>query len=96
VTLIRKQILISKRQADSLKRLARQRQISEAELIRETLDRELPHALSETVQDSTAWERAHGLMLALRAQGPIPNRPRRWTREELYEDRLSRHGRHSA
>jgi hypothetical protein len=31
-------------------------------------------------------------MKALHAQGPLPNRQRDWTREDLYEERLSRYG----
>lgn len=94
--MIRKQIYIQKRQEAMLKQLARLRRVSEAELVREAIDRQLEHAAFRPVQpDPKAWERAHKFMLAMHAQGPIPNRPRQWTREELYAERLTRYGRRS-
>lgn len=91
--MIRKQIYILKRQDSQLKRLARSRGISEAELIRQAIDQQIEHAATQTERpDPAAWERAHQFMLALYSQGPITDRPRQWTREQLYEDRLKRYG----
>lgn len=90
--MVRKQVYLEKRQATLLKRQARQRGISEAELIREAIERQIEQtAAHSSLPNSDAWERAHALMLALRAEGPLPNRPRRWTREELYEERMNRY-----
>ena len=79
-----------------LKRLAKVRGISEAELIRQALDREFNQGAPRRYpRDPQAWARARRVMLALQAQGPLPNRRRTWQREDLYEERLNRHGNHS-
>lgn len=91
--MIRKQIYLGKRQELFLKRLAKARGISEAEIIRQALDRELNLGSRQRKQrDPEAWARARRVMLALQAQGPLPNRPRRWKRDDLYQERVSRHG----
>ena len=93
--MVRKQIYLEKRQAISLKRQSRSRGISEAELIRQAIDRQIDRESARPLHpDPAAWERAHRFMLALQAAGPIPNRHRRWTREELYEERMNRYARH--
>ena len=94
--MIRKQIYIEKRQEAILRKLARQRQVSEAELIREAIDRQLGDSSSHPIRpDPAAWDRAHKFMLELRARGPLPNQPRTWKREDAYEERMSRYDRHS-
>lgn len=90
--MVRKQIYISKRQQQLLKRLARKRKVSEALLIREAIDSQLQNAETTISPDTQAWQRASNLMKALHTQGPIPNRPRQWTREELYAERINRYG----
>ncbi len=93
--MVRKQIYLKKRQAISLKRQSRSRGISEAELIRQAIDHQIDRDPMESSHpDPAAWEKAHKFMLALQAAGPIPDRPRRWTREELYEERMNRYARH--
>ena len=92
--MVRKQVYLKKRQAILLKRQARRRGISEAQLIREAIEQQIEQTPARlSLPNSKAWGRAHALMLALRAEGPLPNRPRRWTREELYEERLNRYAR---
>jgi len=94
--MIRKQIYIAKRQEQILKRLAKRRGLSEAEIIRQALDRELNLGVSRRQpRDPEAWARARRLMLSLQAQGPLPNRPRNWTREDLYKERMNRDERRS-
>lgn len=91
--MIRKQIYLGKRQDLLLKRLSKARGISEAELIRRALDREFNQAEPRrSPRDPQAWARARRVMLALQAQGPLLDHPRRWRREDLYEERLNRHG----
>ena len=93
-TMVRKQIYIESRQDALLKRLARVRKTSEAELIRQAIDRQLGTGLGhELPSDSDAWEQAHQFMLELLARGPIEGKGRTWKREDLYEERLSRYGR---
>ncbi len=91
--MVRKQIYIEKRQQARLKRLARARGISEAELIRQAIDQNASGGPREKHPDPEAWKKAHRFMLVLRARGPLPGSPRAWKREELYEERLTRYGR---
>jgi len=87
-TKIRKQIYIDPRQERLLKREAKARGVSEAELIRRAIDSVAsrrhwggtnPAALDKFLE--FARQRA--------AQGELPGK-RDWTREEAYEERLSR------
>jgi hypothetical protein len=93
--MVRKQIYIEKRQKAQLKRAAKARGLSEAELIRQAIDQKLSGSSGQAPRDPEAWDRALALMRSLQAQGPLPNRRRSWTRDQLYEERESRHGRHS-
>jgi len=95
--MVRKQIYIQKRQNALLKRVAEARQTSEAEIIRQALERELNSGNAQRSQVSDdAWEKAYAFMLALREKGPLGGRPRDWKREDLYEERLSRYDRDPA
>jgi hypothetical protein len=91
--MVRKQIYIEKRQRAQLKRAAKAHGVSEAALIRQAIDQKLAGSGSRLPRDPQAWKRAMALMRILQAQGPLPHRRRTWTREELYEERESRHGR---
>ena len=90
--MVRKQIYISKRQQQLLKRIARKRRVSEALLIREAIDHQFSSAEQGSSPDIEAWQRAFGLMNSLYAQGALPNRARLWTRDELYAERTNRYG----
>lgn len=90
---VRKQIYLEQRQNQQLKRLAEARGVSEAEVIRQAIERRFAdHALQPAPGHPAAWQAAHEQMLRLLAAGPLPKETRRWTREELYEERLSRYG----
>jgi hypothetical protein len=93
--MVRKQIYIDKRQRAQLKRAAKARGTSEAQLIRQAIDRQLAGGGAGLPHDIAAWERALALMRSLQAQGPLPNRRRSWTRDELYDERESRYARRS-
>lgn len=94
--MIRKQIYIQKRQETILRKLARLRQVSEAELIREAIDRQINDpGMRPSRPDPIAWDKAHKFMLELRARGPAANQPRTWTREDAYAERMNRYDRHS-
>ncbi len=97
--MIRRQVYISKRQQAKLKRLAREKGISEAEFIRQAIERLLSSgrlsSAASTRLDPAAWKAARQFMLTLRAQGPQLNQPRQWKREDAYEERLSRYATHS-
>jgi len=94
--MVRKQIYIQKRQNALLKRVAEARQTSEAEIIRQAIERELNGGNARQAPDSeAAWAKAYAFMLSLREKGPLGNRPRDWKRNDLYEERLSRYDRDS-
>ena len=94
--MVRKQIYIQKSQQTRLKRLAKARRISEAELIREAIDQKLSgSSASPFYADPEAWQKALAFMHSLHKRGPIPDRPRTWKRADAYEERLSRYGRDS-
>ncbi len=92
--LVRKQIYILKRQETLLKKQARLRKVSEAELIREAIDQKTSRAATTPFHpDHEAWERALAFMKSLQAQGPLPNQRRMWKRQDAYEERESRYER---
>jgi len=84
--MIRKQIYIERRHENLLKRLAQRLGCSEAELIRQALDRSLGSDVIPGAPDLEVWKREKAFIRRLIAQGPLAGR-RRWTRDELYEDK---------
>lgn len=94
-TMVRKQIYIRKRQEQALKRQAKLRGVSEAEWIREAIDRQLTKGAVHKVMppDQEAWERAFKFMQDLRKRGPLPAQKRTWKREDAYAERESRYDR---
>jgi hypothetical protein len=90
--MVRKQIYISRRQQSLLKRLSKQRDLSEAEIIRQAIDREADHAITRSqLLRQEAWEKAYQFMLSLDERASKYSKPYQWNREELYEERLSRY-----
>lgn len=90
--MVRKQIYIKPHQEALLKRLARLRGISEAELVREAIERQIHGGAAQMPPDPRAWEEALAVMRGLQAQG-VSQRSR-WPREDLYEERMRRYDRH--
>ena len=89
---VRKQIYLEKRQDQQLKRIAEARGISEAEVIRQALDRTDYRVASRlAVRDQSAMEALIKDALARRELG-VTGEPYQWNREELYEERLARYG----
>ncbi len=92
--MLRKQIYIKKRQRTLLKRLAKKRGVSEAEIIRQAIDHEATGGPAPALPlDHEAWEQALAFMKSLQAKGPLPDQRRTWKREDAYEERLSRYDR---
>lgn len=85
--MVRKQIYIAPHQEQRLKRLARERGISEAELVRRGLDVVLNQEV-EAPREPGAWEEEKAF---IQQRGKLPARggQRTWRREEAYEGRLS-------
>ena len=92
--MIRKQVYIEPRQDAVLKRLARTLGLSEAEIIRQAIDRQTSN-VPTNVRDLEAWEREKAFIAERMAAGPVVS-TRKWRREDIYEERLSRYGRKDA
>jgi hypothetical protein len=86
--MVRKQVYIEPRQDELLKKWAEETGKSEAEIVREALDRWM--ASEERRRESeAAWKEVLAFAEERAAYGPVPG-GRTWTREELYEERLRR------
>lgn len=89
--MVRKQVYIESRQQKTLKQQARALGISEAEIIRRAIDRQML-AVRVGSKDKKAWEREKAFIAKRMAKGSISG-GRQWRREEAYEERLMRYGR---
>ncbi|MBI4785523.1 MAG: hypothetical protein HY782_00535 [Chloroflexi bacterium] len=78
--MIRKQIYINKQQEATLKRQAKELGTTEAELIRQAIDRQVTVRLKP---DRTLWRKEREYIQKLIAQGPVPGK-RTWRREDAY------------
>ena len=90
--MIRKQVYIQPRQDQTIKQRARTLGITEAEVIRRAIDGETAALPSSRVRDLGAWKREKAF-IARRVSGGVASAHRRFGREEIYEERLSRYGR---
>src|SRR4051794_11856746 len=91
ISLIRKQVYIEPRHERMLKRRAKQRGVTEAEIIREALDSvETGAVVRRQEVDEAAGRQALRFMQALGKSIRKAPRGRTWTRESLYGDRISR------
>jgi 5-formyltetrahydrofolate cyclo-ligase len=89
--MVRKQIYLPKQQNQTLKRLAKQRGISEAEVIRQALDREAELAVPVVHDSHKALENIFTYVESLRNRPEfMQDKPYKFNREELYEERESR------
>jgi len=89
--MIRKQVYLDPDHAEMLKRRASERGVTEAEIIREALDRSeqgVPDRRHRTV-DLEAGRRLLASIRALSRRRDVP-RFRRSSRDSLYEDRIGR------
>lgn len=91
--MIRKQFYIEPRQEELLKRWAREKGVTEAELVREALDLYTPWGADVSparaaggLRDPSAWQEERLFIEELRKKGPVKGK-RRWQREDLYEER---------
>ena len=92
-SMVRKQIYISDHQDLLVKRLARMRGTSEAEVIRQALEREISGRVDQVfAPDVDGLRRLIEAGLSRRDLG-MTGTPYRWRREDAYEERLSRYGR---
>ena len=89
--MVRKQIYIESRQDNSLKKRAHDLGVTEAEVIRRAIDRQMT-SVRFSIRDLKAWERERAFITNRMAKGQAPG-GRRWKREDAYEERLIRYGR---
>jgi len=89
--MIRKQLYIEPEQDATLKQRANMLGVTEAEVIRRAIDRQMT-LLGPGVLDLSAWEKEKAFIAKRKALAPRP-RGRRFRREEAYEERLGRYGR---
>jgi hypothetical protein len=88
--MIRKQVYIEQRHDRMLKRRARQRGVTEAEIIRDALDGVESGGGRKLAQDPAAARKALKFMRSLAARRPQGPVGRAWTRDSLYEERIGR------
>ena len=93
--MVRKQIYIQKSQEERLKKVAEARRVSEAEIIRRALELELDRAGYRMAYDTEAWQRVLDFVAEMDKRPPMPQSPRDWTRDDLYEERMKRYDRDS-
>jgi hypothetical protein len=87
--MVRKQIYIKKRQNELLKRLSREQGLSEAEIIRQAIERELTSNHRSFAFGRSGIDRFALLALSKRG-GDVQGEPYVWNREEIYEERENR------
>jgi hypothetical protein len=88
--MVRKQIYIRVHQEALLKRLSQARGLSEAEIIRQAIDREVSGMPAQpSAADRSAWQELAAFVDA-RQVTAIQGKPYRWNREEIYSERESR------
>lgn len=89
--MVRKQIYLPRRQDILLKRLAKRRGISEAEVIRQALEREAEWSAPVVRDSRQALNRLIVYARALRKRPEfMRGKPYRFNRDELYEERENR------
>jgi hypothetical protein len=87
--MVRKQIYIEERHERLLKRVSKARGVSEAELIRQAIERETVGEKPLLAPDQAAWDKI--LCFARSRKTPCPGaRPYRWNRLHAYAERERR------
>jgi len=88
-TMVRKQIYIQKRMDILLKKLSKARGLSESEIIRQAIERELSGSNQVQTRHLSALDEFIRVALESRKKG-IKGEPYRWNREEIYSERQNR------
>jgi hypothetical protein len=84
--MVRKQIYLPRKQDQILKRLARQRGISEAEVIRQALERDEKAVIAPVRNGAAGWEDVLRFVRERQAAYTGKGKPVRWNRQDLYEE----------
>jgi predicted DNA-binding protein len=91
--MVRKQVYLTPEQDRRLKEKAKAQQRPEAEVLREALDAGFAQQRDTESVRREAWERQLEFMRA-RLALDVTQQPRTWTRDDLYEERMARYGKH--
>jgi hypothetical protein len=87
---VRKQVYLERRQVNALQSKAHALGVSESELIRSAIDKDMYGSGEEmTRPDPAAWEEIEAFLAAQPAQ-PQSGAPYQFNRDELYDERLGR------
>lgn len=88
MTMVRKQVYITPEQDEKLKRLAKKRGVTEADIMRQGI--ELIEAETES-EEERRREAGKKLVAFLRQRAAtVPGRTGKWTRDDAYDDERSR------
>ena len=85
-TMTRKQLYLPKRLNQFLKRAARQRGISESEIIRQALERDESSASYPIREGAIGWNKILSFVKERQAEYGSQGKPVQWNRQELYEE----------
>ena len=88
--MVRKQIYLQKHQDAMLKRLSKARGLSEAEIIRQAIEREVAGASPQPVSADRSALQEFIAFLEARQKAVATRQPYRWNREEIYAEREGR------
>jgi hypothetical protein len=89
--MIRKQLYIDQRHEQKLKRLASERGVTEAEIVRDAIDRAESRRLpSRRIPNIETGRKLIQFMRTIGSHHPRSAPRPRWTRESLYEERIGR------
>ena len=89
-TMIRKQLYLTRAQDRALKERARRERRTEADLVREAVDRLLDGGVSRRAAVEDLQRFADEVSARRPAEPRAPEEGRGWTRDELYDERLGR------
>jgi hypothetical protein len=88
--MVRKQIYLPRQQDQALKHMAKERGVSEAEVIRQALEREAESTASIPRGGIKAWDTILQFLQKRKEALVDKGKPIVWDRQELYEERESR------
>ena len=91
--MVRKQFYIHRRHQALLRRLSQARGVSEAEIVRQAIERETAgSSLMPTLPDRAAWEEIVRFLEARKAltSSSESSEPYQWNREDAYQERERR------
>lgn len=82
--MVRKQVYLERHQNRAVKRLAREKKQTEAQVIREAIDRLVQQSADEK-ERLRIWEEQKTFIRDWIAQGPVPPTDRKWNREDAHD-----------